>query len=158
MQALNMITKCVAKVFLVKAEEFEFEMHPYYNLALPERKAGEHEWTTESKQQAIDNITTWVKHMFGNACASALNDILEVCLAADRGDDASKKAANETRDSIKFLEMCLTSAMKEVNAEHVAEQLFTHGHEKAARLAAETAQKTVKKIHNWTTRIAPSAN
>jgi hypothetical protein len=156
MLAVNMLTRCMGDVFLAKADEVEFDIHPYCALTQTLKKVGEEDWTPETRKTAIEAIATWIRVTVGNSCAAVLNEILEVAAAAERADENGKQAADEVRGSMKFLEICLTGAIREIDAEYIAEKLFEHGCEKAARLKA--AQPTVKKIHNWVSRISPSLN
>jgi hypothetical protein len=146
MKAVNDPTRTTLERFLKKAKELPWDAHPYAMALESRNTAGQHEWNEEHRSGAIGGIAVWATMIIGRSTVLTLNEILALMnIAAETGVEEHKKAADDMAASMHFLETVLSSFMKAIDIEHVAEQLFEDGlrteTERAAEFAAAEAAK-----------------
>lgn len=140
MQSINNATMMTLDSFRKKADTIPFSEHPYSANKRALLALGKTEWDERHRDSATAALAIWVKTIILNSTVAVLNEIVALMkIAANNGDDAHKKAADEMASSMDFVEKVFATFVTEINCTHIAEQLFADGLKKEQEIAAETA-------------------
>ena len=138
MKKVNDATINTLENFRRKAAELPFSAHPYSSMKEALARLGKTEWDEEHRKSAMSAMVMWVMSIVGNSVATTLNEIVGLInIAAETGDEAHKKAADDMVSSMAFTESVFRSFISSVDFDYVAEQLFEDG----AKLEKERAEE-----------------
>jgi len=157
-QLMKSATELVKELFLAKADEVEYEKHPYSGIVEALHHLGYTAWDDERRQPAIEALELWVLNMLASAACEALNEINVLGSAAAAAGGAAAAAAEELRTSMGFVELMAKSFVSGIDVRHIAEAMFEHGVQRWGVPAP--GAKPTKQIQNWwvPSRMRPSTN